>query len=84
MPRGKKATSFEDVISLLNQSKKSSDNLSAIAKQVSIIEKATKELNRLLAGDDSSEDETAAPAAEKPAYTGKPRGRKPKALGEAA
>jgi hypothetical protein len=56
-------------------------NLRAIAKQANIIEKAVAELKRLLS-DDSNESEEA--PVEKQAYTGKPRGRKPKAESQSA
>ena len=80
MPKGKKAVDYAEIISLLNQSQESAANLKAIAKQANIIEKAVAELKRLLS-DDSNESASVeeVPAKEKQAYTGKPRGRKPKA-----
>ena len=83
MPKNKKVVDIQDVISLLNQSQKSNSNLQAIAKQVSIIEKAVAELNRLLSDGNSDEQEEASVQEKKP-YTGKPRGRKPKAVSEAS
>lgn len=76
MPKGKKAVDYAEIISLLNKSQESSANLKAIAKQANIIQKAVAELKRLLSDDSNELDE--APANEKQAYTGKPRGRKPK------
>lgn len=78
MPKGKKAVDYAEIISLLNQSQKSTENLKAVAKQVGILEKAVAELNKLLSVDDANESEEA-PAKEKKQYTGKPRGRRPKA-----
>jgi capsular polysaccharide biosynthesis protein len=83
MPKGKKVVDIQEVINLLNQSQKSTASFEAIAKQVSIIEKAVQELNRLMNSDEANE-QVESPAKEKTPYTGKPRGRKPKVTEESA
>jgi flagellar capping protein FliD len=93
MARPKKGVDLTDVINLLTQTQKSGENKKAIVAKVKATITAVDnlkgmltDLKGMLEGTDSQESEESTPAGGKAAkpYTGKPRGRKPKAGGESA